>query len=356
MTGCSLIKVDLGGEALSRTEMNARLSAHAFADEFSRGVAMTADSIIGLTESRAIHMDALRWKIFGTGAIRTPAFEPHPYGSFIDCWTVAVQMRQFFETGAGRALFGPHQGLVVESARHLEQGAEDIVSNYRKPEEVARFREFVTAFAASHPFHDITFGRQSSLDSFLVFMDVPDSLRLQTVGTLPQVVTKYSSGVTLLTDQLPRQLQWGSELFVLSKELDKMDLRRRMDTLSMYIDRITRVVEASPDVLKGVSAELGASLLPVIEMLRQERELITGFLQEERGILGGMVKSERAIIMSSLEATGLMMVEDVMERSKVHVRTFVFGAVVLLVLLFTFPFVFGYFTGRSVSRARRTEA
>jgi hypothetical protein len=107
----------LGSEVTSR---EIRIRAAQYAMTFSQTVEIAADSILRLTSDHMTARNALIWKSYAVPAIYRSATIPDPLMAWIDSRVLTYQMRDYFETGKGRELFGEQQWLAREAAYFIE--------------------------------------------------------------------------------------------------------------------------------------------------------------------------------------------------------------------------------------------
>ena len=85
-----------------------RLSAQNLANLYMSTVELAADSIMKISGDPAIRYAALDWKANAIPAFQRAMYQTDPFVSYVDGWTLIVQMRQYYDTGAGRYRFGPY--------------------------------------------------------------------------------------------------------------------------------------------------------------------------------------------------------------------------------------------------------
>ena len=69
----------------------------------------TGDEIAAGTDDSRIQLNTLRWKIAVASASNRAASQMAPMLSLLDTWALAVQMREYLDSGAESSLFGPQQ-------------------------------------------------------------------------------------------------------------------------------------------------------------------------------------------------------------------------------------------------------
>ena len=227
------------------------------------------------------------------------------------------------------------------------------MSNYMPKERQTQYGSFIVDYVATHPIVDLTFAREPSTPAFLDYLDVPDSARVQAVGTLPQVVHNYGSQMSIWSDQWPRQARWRTELLVMERDLDQVDLRRHIDSLTAYADRIATIMESSPQLAREITDELVAGLDPFLLAAERERIAIMQGFDEQRIALTATIQQEREIILASVDVTAVRVADVAMTRVREGLTAYLFWLSIIMAIVLGLPFAFGYITGRAVGRNRR---
>ena len=103
-----------------------------------------------LTEKRA----AIMWKIRAVAACQNAIFEAPPIPAFIDLATLGVQMNEFFETGAGKELFGERQQTAIDATRAIRMEMERLVRDALTEKQYSDAQADILAFARENPITD----------------------------------------------------------------------------------------------------------------------------------------------------------------------------------------------------------
>ena len=121
---CQSTDIHTGLEAeLSDIRFNSeelRLRINSFSLKFAGVVETAADEIISNTRDPNIKDNALLWKLNSIPAINEAIFIVEPFAAAIDTWAFCLQMVEFYESGNGKELFGPHQTFAVNTSKILE--------------------------------------------------------------------------------------------------------------------------------------------------------------------------------------------------------------------------------------------
>jgi hypothetical protein len=232
---------------------------------YMSSVELTADSIIGTATDPDVRRNALAWKTNAIPAIQRAMLYPDPLVAFVDGWAMTVQMREYFEEGNGRGLFGPEQPHAVSSSRRMEMATDTAVAARLQPEVYDRLRRFVYDWAAQYPLDNPLFLRRSLTEAVAVELGEVRAGGLGTVGSMAEMAQDFQQMAQVYAGYMPKEIRWQSELLIASLT-DSL----RFDTLLAAIDRMA-VMEATTSFLRETPA-----------LLAEEREAVFREVQEER--------------------------------------------------------------------------
>ena len=100
------------GEIIEISTLKLRLTMNDYFNVFARTVTEAADSIIHSSNDFQIDNEALFWKMNAIPVAQGSIFSKDPFAAYIDIAVFSYQMKQYFETGAGKELFGVFLGMV----------------------------------------------------------------------------------------------------------------------------------------------------------------------------------------------------------------------------------------------------
>ncbi len=243
----------LGSQVSSR---EIRIRTTEFAMTFSQTVEIAADSIVRLTADRRIARNALLWKSYSVPAIYRSATLPDPLMAWIDSRVLTYQMRDYFETGMGKDLFGDLQPLAVEGTRfiegHLERAIE-LSGQKTDPELEGAIRQF----AAENPLTNPYFFRPSPVDLLAKYLGQDQLSGLQAVGSMTELMEELSMRLNTYTEILPRAGRWQAELMLAELAdperaaiyLDILNRIEALDALNEFLVGMPDLVEEQRDIL-----------------------------------------------------------------------------------------------------------
>jgi hypothetical protein len=237
-----------------------------FATGFSRTVERAADQIAGGSFDAAVRRNALLWKLNAIPAAYLAAEHADPLAMLVDLWALCAQQTAYFESGAGKDLFGAQQGVAVQASREMQREISNTAARFMKPEVLAFAQKEIGKWAANHPLQDHLFARPSIIAVLPeAFPNRPPGI-FEALNTVQAELADAKGRLALQLDHLPRQARWQAELLA---------------------DQI------STDIV-------GVQLTNAYEFLTGEREAILDEINRQRVETVGAVRGERIATMESV--------------------------------------------------------
>jgi hypothetical protein len=372
--GCSLVTIDTHVTPLPKAEMQARLLTREFASGMVAEVVRTADSIAVATSEVELKRAAIRWKLATSEAARRAALRTDPTLSLVDTWALALQMDQFFRTGAGQTLFGESQSTVTETTGKLLGEIATIglaVQPRGDPRGVARF---VTRYATEHPLVDLEFKREPIFPHWSAFRSNDDTVVTSTVGTPAEVMADAAERLTLYGNQLSDELRWRLDLLATDPRFSPEEIQALTAQLAAELKRIAAVAEQSPELARESMQSLRETFVPAVYQLDErwqatldtftaerkaiaselttQREAVAAEVTTQREALAATLKEERAAVLAETGRMANEVTDRAFARLRVVLRELMVGAAVLALILLGVPFGFGFLAGRGFRRSR----
>jgi hypothetical protein len=362
---------------LSERDMNARLATHRFVEHFIDAVTETADHIAlqagqpdqadpldssGTGSNGRLVLDAMRWKVGATVALTSSGFETSPRDALVDSWVYCAQMTGFFRDGAGQRWFGSQHALVLAKSLELEEQIAGLARRFAPVEQASRWQEFVEAYASRTPLPDMMTPRRSSVGAFYEFMDIDEFEAVETVGSLGQVLDDFSSQVSMLGEQLPRETAWRTHIFLHEQGVAGGSLHEDLELMGSRLERVAAIADRAPvlvedslvllqDEVATLIAALGAERVAVMESLGRERVAAMGAFGREREIIVEAISQERVATLAELERYVDKLVEDVFAEINGLATIVLVGLIALVLVVFGVPFGIGVLVGRVGKRS-----
>ncbi len=243
----------LGSEVTSR-EIRIRVSDYALT--FSQTVELAADSILALATERTVARNALVWKTYAVPAIYRSATLSDPLMAWIDSRVLTYQMSDYFETGAGKDLFGELQPLALLATGFLEdelQRAAELAGQKARPELDAGIREFAT----ENPLNNSYFFRRSPVEVLAKYLGQDQVSGLQAVGSMTELMEDMSQRLNIYAELLPRAGRWQAELMLAEMGdpdrsaiyLEILNQLEAMETLNTFLLSAPDLVDEQREIL-----------------------------------------------------------------------------------------------------------
>lgn len=307
--GCRQVPAQQGllertaGEAQSSsTKLRAILTD--YVARYSDRIEEAADQILAQATDVETRRNAILWKSNGIAACMQAASRPDPLGALIDVWVLNRQMNQLFEQ---RPLFGPWQGIALQTTQQLDQELRRIHQSLGTDLPIGE--PFVEAFARDFPVSSLYFVRESLSASYTRYIDEidePDRELLEIVASLNNDLDELRKLSALYARFLPKQTRWQAELFLMeSLQLEGLAQSLRDVTVaSQAASRMAAVTETVPLLaererqafLQTFQQERVATLQDMdrmraetLDVLRDERVEILGTMQQERAAVSDSV-------------------------------------------------------------------
>lgn len=305
-------------------------------------IEVAADSIMKSTDDPEVRRNALAWKANAIPAIQTATHHPDPIVAFVDGWTFAVMMRDYFSTGRGRDLFGPHQATATNAMNQLLERIETATRRVLEENEGGDYEpiaSFVYEWADRYPIDNDLYLHRSVV---LAAADALGEARfggLSSLGTMEEMALDAQTMARAYLAYTFKTVLWQTELMIHSM----MDTTLITPLLSS-VDRMavtsaaTELIENTPGMIASeravILAEtermLDASLDRTFAMVREERGIILADVEEmiarEREAIFAEMRAMTPELMGQVREDALFIVDRVMLRLAI-------GVAVLLAVL-----------------------
>jgi hypothetical protein len=296
-----------------------RFSLYSFSDRFASVVEIAADEIAVRSSDARVQRNALMWKMNAIGVMDYAAVQPDPVGSGIDALILCVQMREFFETGAGRGVFGGQGAVAVDASRLLENEMRRWAASMTTAGELTQEGlDFVNDWTSEHPITSLQFGRRSSLTAFQ--NTVPEARGgLGGISTMEEAVLDLRDQLPIYMRRVPKQARWQSELAFLEMS-DGSDFFGDVAAIEESIEDIRVILregrEAIATEYPALGRELADRLVALEGRLETEREAILNRVTEERVAALDAVTREREAVIEYSDAMYERALADVDARAR----------------------------------------
>jgi len=266
-----------GRENIEISQLELRATMSDFFYRFARTITESSDSIIRLSTDYAVDNAALSWKMNAIPVATGAVYNSDAFIGYIDMAVFIYQMKIFFESGAGKELFGNQQGIALRALDLLWEDLLDIGRDMVPDNDITDGTKAVTDFAEQHPISSLYFVRQSTIPLMTRIKSVEKvSFKELAVG-MSESIDELSSQINAYMEVLPKQVRWESE-YLINNILINPELNGRFDSLTQLLERTVVFAEASPDL---IDSQRNAAF----EAIRQERMAILEEIRDERAII-----------------------------------------------------------------------
>lgn len=335
-------------ENVDITSTEVRLHAYGYAERFSADVERAADEILAGTEDADVKRNALLWKMNALPAMHVAVFQSDPLIGFLDAWTLTVQMRGFFTTGAGRDAFGPLQPIAVEASEALERRVGEVIASVTVSGDAPEGERIVRAWADSHPITTMEFLRETTADQFADALGQNQAGGLAVLGNLAMQATDMSERLKFYAAAMPKQIRWQSELVLLEllHEADVEEFLGNVGSIDRSAFRLAEFADTVPALVGdqaafAVDALSGELLASLREVDRQRLETLEALTAERIAVME-QVGNELIAMMGQVAAIAA----STLRRAPVaadEVVDYAFRrALVLLALIFVGGLIFAF--------------
>ncbi|MCL1139163.1 chemotaxis protein [Shewanella pneumatophori] len=366
LNGCSLleIKLESGIEPLPQEQLNMRVFSRDFSTVFYSQVESAADLIERNTDSIPVKSNTLMWKINAEQNLQHTIFQASPTAAMLDTWVFTEQMVEFFESGAGKNVFGEQQAVAVEASIKLRDQFERTVKSFG----AAKFnknQKFVKEYVASHPIKDMAFARESAFTDWLEFHQISEFDAITTFGTVPEVMSDISDRMAMIAEQMPKILGWKAELYALHSNINADEIQRTLTSISDTSAKFQQLMAQSPEMMQSLAVDMRKELTPLLaqlsadtddklKQLSVERQALELMVKNERQALETMVARERAAAAVDLEQISQNAVEVVFQEITKTLKSLILYFVLFLVVVFFAPLGLGVWLGKRMQIKKQT--
>ena len=294
-------------EATGMTANELRLRLHEFALRFGLEMEQVGMSLPD-TMDPALKINLRRWLIYGQPAYHKTLFQSDPYLAMWDTWVLTAQMIQYYEDGPGRDDFGPYQDSVIAVHKRFYNEFAELERRAIGSDDISDDEAAIQRWVADRSLRSYLFARESVLRYEDAAQQVAES-----GGGLGSALQSIEAGLadmntrmTVLTDYIPRQVQWQLESSMLaftSSAGGGIDLERILP-ITEYLSRVDTIVANN-------------LAFAAMTMDRQRAATLQAIAEERRAILEGLAGERAAIIaaLSTQQREALSTIDGLIARS-----------------------------------------
>lgn len=322
-------------EGIDVTKRELEVVMYSFAVHFTGQVELASAEIYSATSDPAIRRAAIEWNMNASSEAMRACFFHDPLVALVSAWALTIQMREFFESGSGKDVFGPYQDIAVATSQKLERGMIELVRAVWKEGDLRKYEEEVASFAMAHPLKNLRFVREGYDKATLKAMGAQTAGGLGAVGSMNEQVVAMADRMNIMIPYMQRQIHWQSALLMedskdLAGELTDSALVAVREEMSGHLDPLFEFVDGQRVLIAGdLARERAATLDEVARILATERSEVFKAMA-----------SEREALMRDINALTVAVLERVTRESQPAVTAGIDRFYTRTLQLFVIPFFF----------------
>ncbi len=282
---------------------------------FSMEIERAADSIRAVTDEPSIRRHALLWKMYAIPVAHEAVLLPDPALSIVDAWAFAKQMEQYFDRGAGRDVFGPHQQIALDAVQRLDRAALDqgiLVTDSTR--DFAGIPTQLDAFADQYPILGPQFGRTSIAVVSADLLGTNIGSAVAAVGRINQTVEEIANRLAFHNEYLLKQASWAT-LQLLEEVAYDTSVTATLAAATEALHNASALAEGLPALVASERATvvdaLRAELAVLMQSVDAQRTATLEVLSVQLEALFDAVAEERVLVMDAVRAERIAAIEDV---------------------------------------------
>ena len=365
LLSCSLVKIESEQKPLTTTDLNTRLLTQSFVRSAADKVEKAADSILDYSEDIELQKNSLYWKINTLSSFRKVGFQTSPKLALMDSWALMIAAKNYFSLDETKKTFHPYDKLVIETTEDNLKEIQKIAQHLLSDTDFVNHKEFVEDYARKNSLKSLVFYHKPIREDYQKFKQIPDSLSLQTVGSLSEVVADLTNKLTYTSENSGKQLQWNTELLLKKNGIDSLKIKQIADSLDIKFSKLVFLAEEAPtqfnNALKSFQKDLdrfneklNGSIVFSMNHLSNEREIVGNMIKEERIAIDSIVLRERTALTKEAGVISSKLLDSTMEHLKSIIKTVLGYLILLLAVIIFLPFMIGYYTGKTFHKKKKT--
>jgi hypothetical protein len=271
-----------------------------YAEHYAGRVELASEEIYENTTDAEIRKNAILWNSHCVAQMMKNCFNSEPMVAMLSAWVFAAKVRDYYEYGFGRDVFGPYQSIAVETSQTLEddmfQIVQGVVSESQMEMLVPKLEENVN----KEPILNQRFVSQFVSESLIRAMGAPVASGLSAAGSMNEQLVALTDRANILTAHLPRQVFW--------------------QTASVLWQSEQMIAQMRDSTLAAIRQEAAGSLDPVLTFLDQQREYTTEDLAREREAVLRALAAERTAVLNYFSQERLEVIQAIMDARGVTMR------------------------------------
>ena len=364
-TSCSLVRIESEQKPLEVRDLNTRLLTQNFAQNAMDRVEIAADSIHNQAkDQKNIQLNTLQWKIKTSEEIGTFSFQTEPRIALLDTWAYFLQVKQTLENPRLDYFFGEHKEIAIDAIDKNITDIQRIAATVMNTKEFDSLKEFVEQYVKTTPLlEEKDFKHKSIREAYLGYKKIPDSMAVQTVGTLSEVVADATNRFGYYSEASGKRLNWKTEIILKESGLDSIAFETKINEIEQQFVRLLEVAENSPETIEEAIKDFRNSISPLfgslnyeigsaMESLTEDLGHIDEMLKRERVALDSIIKRERIALTAKADTLVEVGIENAIDKIGKTLRNLIIYFILLFLVVLGLPFYLGYLTGKRKSKSQ----
>jgi len=356
---CSLIKIESEQKPLGVKELNTRMLTQRFARSAMDRIELAADSISKLSSgNKEVQINTLYWKILTSEELGKLSFQTEPKIALMDTWAYFLEVRSSFEDSSLENLFGEHKTIALNAIVENIGEMEKIAANVLPRKEYQQVKAFVENYANETPLLSQTeFKHKSLREPYLQYVNIPDSIALQTVGSLSEVVADASNRFSYYSYASDKRFKWRTEMLFRERGIDSMDIEAKIAEIDRQFERLIQVADNSPETIEQAIKEFRNNISPLfknlnyeigaaMESLSTDVQSVDIMLQRERIALDSIIKRERIALSQKADTLVDEGIKTAFDSIGDTLGSLILYFILLFIVVLGLPFYIGYLIGK----------
>jgi hypothetical protein len=274
---------------IDATRRELQILMYAWGDYASGQIELAADRIFEESSDLEVRQNAILWKLNAIPQLLKSGFANDPSAGLIGSWLFAIQMNNYFETGNGKDVFGPQQPIAVETSRFLLDRIVELVHTGVDSNAVDIGSDKLNRWAEEYPIRNQLFVREQFAPHIAKELAGDVVGGLSAAGAMHQSMLALTDRANIMTEQMPRMVQWQSQLLMAQGEsIVEAHLDSAYSNLQPFLDYMSSERRAFTEdishertaILNGIAGER----LAVLQALADERSEVLRTIAVERNI------------------------------------------------------------------------
>ncbi len=356
LNSCSLLKFNFESDAtpLDSELLKTRMQVHNFGITFFHEVMVASDSILKTESDKTIQINALTWKIDASQAAKNKIFQSNPEIALLDTWLLTASMTDYLKEGAGANLFGNSQPIAVDASERLLSKIDTIAANTFS-DNYNEARAFIDSIRINEPFESTGFYRETVFNDWYRYQNIPDSLIDFNNGTLPQVLSDFSTRMAIGTEQTMRETQWSGEKLLKQSNIDSLDIQKMADDFNKQFEELIVVLRNSGRTMQEDAIVMHRDIAVFSHNLDENFDSLMVIATRELTHFRDSLGVEREAIMEDLDKTSNKLVKTAMVELHAMVKDILFYVLLILIVILFIPFGLGFITGKTLTKKKNKE-